>query len=132
MAELIALIIFLTGFFGALFIIIKKAPTLTELPEISPGSGLKEFILKLKEKIKNSDAVKIFSPEILPHKILSKIRVLTLKLDTKTSNWLQGLREKTKKKKIEEKNKKEDNYWKEIKTEFLDSDKEIDESREEE
>ena len=132
MAELVALIIFLTGFFGALFIIIKKAPTLAELPEISPGSGLKEFILKLKEKIKNSDTVKIFSPEILPHKVLSKIRVLTLKLDTKTSNWLQRLREKTKKKKIEEKNKKEDNYWKEIKTEFLDSNKEIDESRKEE
>ncbi|MCX6760868.1 MAG: hypothetical protein NTZ84_02090 [Candidatus Nealsonbacteria bacterium] len=69
------------------------------------------------EKLKGSTLVrkltpsKRFSLETLLQKILSKVRVLVLKIDHKTSNWLQTLRERAKKRSTLEK----DNYWKKLK-----------------
>ena len=110
MVELIAFIILLIGFLGMAIIITKKAPAFSELPQISEPT-FKELILQFKEKVKNSNAMKGLSSEMLPQKVLSKIRVLSLKIDNKTSNLLQKLREKNKDKKIKE---VEDNHWKEV------------------
>mgnify|MGYP001594878978 CR=1 FL=1 len=110
MVELIAFIILLIGFLGMAIIITRKAPTLADLPKISE-STLKGLILQFKEKVRNSSTIKGFSSEILPQKVLSKIRVLSLKIDNKTSNLLQKLREKNKNKKVQE---VEDGYWKEV------------------
>lgn len=110
MVELIVLIILLVGFLGMAIMITKKASTLAELPQISKGT-LKELILQFKEKVKNSDTIKGFSSEIFPQKVLSKIRVLSLKIDNKTSNLLQKLRERNKNKKVKE---IKDDHWKEI------------------
>jgi hypothetical protein len=69
------------------------------------------------EKLKGSTLVKKLTPskkfslETLLQKILSKVRVLVLKIDHKTSNWLQTLRERAKKRSSLEK----DNYWKKLK-----------------
>ena len=69
------------------------------------------------ERLKGSALVKKLTPskkfslEMLLQKILSKVRVLVLKIDHKTSNWLQTLRERAKKRSSLEK----DNYWKKFK-----------------
>lgn len=108
MSELIAIVILLTSFLGMVVIIYRKIPVLVELPEILPEKG-ESIVLKLKEKIKILNSFKNFPYEIFLQKILSKIRILFLKAENKTFNWLQRLREKSKKK------KEEDNYWEEIK-----------------
>jgi len=110
MVELIALIIFFGSFMGISAILYRKIPLLAELPETSEDFKLKRRFLLLKEKIKNFKT-KLPSFDIVLQKILSKIRILTLKLESKISNWLQKLREKSTKQKENEK------YW----TNFKDS-----------
>lgn len=91
-------------------IIWRKIPVLVALPELLSEKG-ESFSLKLKKKIKELNPLKNFSYEIFLQKLISKIRILTLKTDSQTFNWLQKLREKIKKKK----NLENDNYWEELK-----------------
>lgn len=110
--ELIAIIILAGSLLGMKIILFRKIPILLKLPETTAGMPEESFfssILKKKTKILNP--FNYFSNEIFLQKILSKIRVLTLKTDNRTSNWLQELRKKSQKD-----NFKEDNYWKELKT----------------
>ena len=109
--ELVAIIILFGSFLGMGAIISRKIPVLMELPEIPARDSWKDTLSKLKEKIKILNPFKSFSYEIFLQKLLSKIRILSLKTDNKTFNWLQKLRERTQKKKAEE----NDNYWEEIK-----------------
>ena len=109
MIELIATIILVFSFIGMGVILFRKIPVLVELP-VLPQKKACPIILKFKEKIKTLNPFKNFSFEIFLQKILSKIRILTLKTDNKTSNWLQKLRERARKKKLEN-----DNYWEELK-----------------
>lgn len=111
MIEIIAIIILVISLFGMGIIIFRKIPILAELPEISEGRSKENIWLRLKNKVLNLSFFKSFSFEIFLQKILSKIRVLTLKTDNQTSNWLQRLRERAQKKKIVE----NDNYWQELK-----------------
>ncbi len=107
-SELIAGIILLISLVGMGVIIFRKIPVLLELSETTQSHfGWRHLFLK----IKNLVPIKGFSIEIFLQKILSKIRILTLKTDSKTSNWLQRLRERAKKKKFGE----NDDYWEEIK-----------------
>jgi len=107
MVELIVLIIFLVGLIGMGVIIVRKIPVLTELSpqEIEPSS-----LKKLGKKIKDREILKSFSKGILLQKILSKVRILTLKTDNKTSTWLMKLRQKSAKKK----NNFSDDYWEKV------------------
>lgn len=107
MIELIAIIIFLVGLIGMSVIIVRKVPVLVELPAQETGPSSLE---KFRERIKNNGGLRSFSKELLLQKIVSKIRVLTLKTDNKTSNWLMELRQKSAKKRT---NFSED-YWKKI------------------
>jgi len=110
--ELTALTIFFGSFLGIAAFAFRKIPVLVELPEVREEKiKWKELPLKLKEKVNGLSPVKSFSFEIFLQKLLSRIRILTLKTDNKTSNWLQGSRERSKKKKFLE----NDNYWEEIK-----------------
>lgn len=108
MAELIAIIILLGSVIGMAVIIYRKIPLLVELPEVLPEKG-ESVGSKLKKKIKEFSPFKNFSYEVFLQKLISKIRILTLKTDSKTSGWLQRLREKSQRK------KENDNYWQEIK-----------------
>lgn len=110
-SELIAGIILFCSLLGMGAIILRKIPVLVELPEVIKKPSGEPFWPKLKRKIKNTSGLKSFSYEIFLQKLLSRIRILTLKTDNKTSNWLQRLREKSKKNKFQE----NDNYWEEIK-----------------
>lgn len=108
MIEIIAIIILVISLFGMVIILFRKVPVLVELPEIAEKPLLRDFCQKLKEKITNLLPLKTFSSEIFIQKILSKIRVLTLRIENKIAGHLQKLREKAQKKKA-------DNYWQELK-----------------
>lgn len=108
MVDLIALIVFIFSLVGMGIILFRKIPVLLELPETEPSQlNLKNFF----SKVKNLNPLKGISFEMFLQKILSRIRVLTLKTDSKTSNWLQKLREKAQKKKFGE----NDDYWQKVK-----------------
>ncbi len=121
MPELIATIILIGSFLGIILIAFKKKSILAQLPEnpkkdecsLSLKCFLKEKINPIKNKIKNWKYFKKINPDIFFQNILSKIRVLSLKIENKTANLLQKIREKTQKKKIKEGDN--DNYWQEIK-----------------
>ncbi len=104
----VVLIILIASLTGMGIIIFKNMPALLELPETVPAKT--DWKSRL-EKIKNSSPLKNFSFEILLQKILSKVRILTLKTDSKTSSWLQELRAKASKKKFEENG----DYWRKVK-----------------
>jgi len=110
MTELIASIILIGSLLGMGVILFRKIPILVKLPEVIERPAGENFWLILK-KIKNIPGLRSFSFEIFLQKILSKIRILTLKTDNKTSNWLQKLRERS----LRKKSKGNDNYWEEIK-----------------
>ena len=112
--ELIATIILFGSLLGMGVLIFRKIPVLVELPEVSPRKKKGKapgFFQRELEKIKKINPFKSFSYEIFLQKILSKIRILSLKTENRTFNWLQKLRERAQKKKTE----KSDTYWEEIK-----------------
>ncbi len=108
--ELVAQIILVFSLLGIGAILFRKIPVLAELPEITPKREEK-LSAKAKKKIQEFNPFKSFSSEIFLQKLLSRLRILTLKTDNKTSGWLQKLREKSQRKK----NLENDNYWEEIK-----------------
>jgi len=67
-------------------------------------------ISRFKKKVKELNPLKNFSFEIFLQKWLTRIRILSLKVDNLTFNWLKKLREKQK--------KKLDDYWEKIKGEI--------------
>ena len=105
MIVLIGTIILGISFLGMIWILFQKIPVLIQLSERPEGES---FIWKLKKK-GQSIFVKKFSYEIFLQKILSRIKILTLKIENKTSDLLQKLREKYKRR------KGDDNYWENIK-----------------
>lgn len=106
--EIIALIIAIASFLILALFVFKKIPKIKEAPEVEAIFLKKE--LKEKIKIKTKEATKESANflEALLHKFLSKVRILSLRMDKKLSDWIVKLRERSKKKKI-------DLYWSEIK-----------------
>ena len=109
MAELIAAITLIGSILGMAIIIFRKIPILVQLPETPSIPSFGKRFRKIFEKIRITKHFKLPSFEIFLQKILSKIKILTLKIETKTENWLRKLREKTQKK------KENDKYWQELK-----------------
>lgn len=111
MAELIAIIILVLSLSGMGLLLYRKIPSLLELPENSTKVNLKVTSLGLGGKAVGVTPLKKVYSDIFLQKILSKVRVLSLKTDHKTSNWLQGIRKRSQKDKFRE----DDSYWKDIK-----------------
>lgn len=113
--EIVAIIILVGSLIGIGVILFRKIPVLVKLPDYSSSNVLIFFPVKwcknLKEKIKNISFFKSFSSEIFLQKILSKIRILSLKVENKIAFWLQKLRERS----LKKKNLENDNYWEELK-----------------
>ena len=109
MTELIAIIILVFSLLGMGVIILRKIPILVTLPEVVPKKKKESLISRLKKEIKKINPFRNFSYEIFLQKILSKIRILSLKAENRTFNWLQKLREKSKKE------KENDDYWQKLK-----------------
>jgi len=106
MPELIAIIILFGSLLGIGVILVRRIPTLKELkiPEKAEAS----FFSKIKGKIKKISLFKADWQNIFLQKLLSKIKVLSLRIETKTSQLLQKIREKARKRKEDEK------YWEKI------------------
>jgi hypothetical protein len=107
MINLIFFSIFILSFFGMFFIFFRKVPLILvfEFPKESA-------ISKFKKKIGELNPFKNFSFEVFLQKWIAKIRILSLKVDNLTFNWLKKLRERQKKK------EKKDDYWEKIKKEI--------------
>ena len=110
MAESLAIIILVLSFLGMAIIFWKKLPVLVTL-EREPRAPKSHFISKLKDRFSKFRPFKNFSYDLFLQKFLSKIRILALKVEHKTTNHLQNMREKTKRKK----EKEGDNYWQALK-----------------
>jgi len=89
--ESIFLIIFLCSLGGILFIIIKKLPVLSSLPNHGT-TGIKKhrIILDVENKIK--DIQIYFEKQIFLHKLLSWVKIMTLKVETKVDYFLHRIR----------------------------------------
>ena len=111
MVVLIAIIILIIGLIGIGVILVRKIPVLAELvPEEIEEIGT---LRKLRYKFSQNGTLKSFSGEALLQNMLSKIKILTSKTDSKTNTWL----EKSRKRSIEKKNDFSDDYWQKIKDE---------------
>lgn len=119
MTELIALIILIGSFSGIAIILFRKIPILSTLPEfdIQPETATS----KLTKRIRDIKPLKDFSYEVFLQRMLTKVRILSLRTDKKTFVWLQKLRENAQKKKISE----NDNYWQEVKKATKESDEDF-------
>jgi hypothetical protein len=82
---------------------------LVNLSEVLPEKT-EPFSSRLKKKIKEFNLFKKFSYELFLQKLISRIRILILKIDNQAFHWLQKLKERVKKKKMED-----DNYWEDLK-----------------
>jgi hypothetical protein len=99
MLEIISLIILIISIAGIAAIIRRKIPVLLQInPQEAAGSGI--FSRFKINKVPGSK-------ELFLHKILSKIRILMLKTDNKTTEWMKRLREKSQ----ENNTKFSDSYW---------------------
>lgn len=107
--ELVSQITLIFSGFGLLIVVARKIPQLLKIPD-KKSFKKGNLILKFAVVLKKFNPFKKFSLNLFLQKVLSRIRILTLKTDNKTLNWLQKLREKTK-----NKLKEGGNYWEEIK-----------------
>jgi len=89
MLQLIVLIIFVLSLGGIVFILVRKIPVLSQLPEVHEGVQKENIFNNWINKIKN-----ISPDKIILLKFLSKTRVLVLKLEKVVDNWLQKMRKK--------------------------------------
>ena len=93
MAQLIATIIFLGSVSGIIFILYRKTPSLAKLPKNGDhGLSKGKFILEIEDKIK--DIYSLFKKQIILHKFLSWVKVMTLKAEIKIDNLLHSIRKK--------------------------------------
>jgi len=97
MLEIISLIIFIVSLIGIVVIIKRKIPVLLQLnPQEAKAGIFSKFKMKTPA-----------SKELFLHKILSRVRILMLKTDNKTTEWMKRLRKKS-----QENNEKfSDSYW---------------------
>ena len=108
MMGLIFTITTLVGLIGMGVILVRKIPVLAKT-SVKAGPGV---LGKLKERVKSNGTLKGFSGETLLLKILSRVRVLTLKTENKTGSWLGKLRQRS----LEKKRKFSDDYWKKLRS----------------
>jgi len=82
---------------GVIFILNRKIPELISLPQ-NGGFNIKEYkiISSLENKLKSISV--FFEKQIFLHKILSLIKVLILKIETRIDHLLHKIRQKNKSK----------------------------------
>jgi CRISPR/Cas system CMR subunit Cmr6 (Cas7 group RAMP superfamily) len=109
--NLIALIVLLISLAGLSVIVVRRIPELKKSPEGEIRLFKKETRKKIREKTREIFKNNSSSIEDVLHKLLSKIRILSLKTDKRVSGWLATLRKRSVDRKFGL-----DNYWKDIKT----------------
>ena len=94
---------------GIAIILFRKIPLLIQLPKTEMASN--HLFLRLKNKIQFWQLMKNIPLESFLQKLLSKVRIITLKLERKTALWLESLRKRS----LKQKNLSNDNYWNKVK-----------------
>ncbi len=97
MVELISLLVLIISFSVLLFFFIKKLPQLTNITK-SPVEKREKLFFYLWQKIRNISFIKKFSWNSVLQKILSKTRIIVLRIEKRIEGYLYFLRKKTKKK----------------------------------
>lgn len=95
--QTIVLAIFICSLVGVAFFLARKIPVLNTLPK-NGSAGFKKhhLIVEIEEKIK--DIAVAFEKQIYLHKLLSWIKIMTLRLETKVDSLLHGIRKKAQEK----------------------------------
>ena len=91
--ESIVLAIFVCSFGGMLLILIRKAPILNSLPQ-NGTIGIKKHQIILDTENKIKEILISFEKQILLHKFLSWVKVMTLKIETRVDMMLHIIRKK--------------------------------------
>jgi len=117
MEEIISASVCIFSFLGMVLIFVRKIPILVSLPK-EPQEGISQKVYKkIKRKIiQENKLLKKSFWELQLQKTIAKIRILSLKVDNITYNWLKKMREKSLTE--EEKEKKEEDFWDKIKKEI--------------
>jgi hypothetical protein len=105
MLNIIAIIIFMLCVSGMVILAHKKAQAVAGF---IPNLDSKPSIFS---NVKSKIGSKLIPSELFWQKFLSKIRILVLKTDNKTSEWMRRLREKS----VQNKTKFAENYWEKLK-----------------
>lgn len=93
--------------FGILLILFRKMPLLVKLPE---GNSIWELLTpEIKKGLAKIPGAKNIDYELYLQKMLSKARVLTMKVEGKTGNWLERLRQRR------NGHNHDSEYWEELK-----------------
>ena len=94
MIQLIVFIIFAVSVTVVFFILLKKVPVLVSLPKHGHhGFKKHEAIAAIEKKIKQLH-FHFFKKQMLLHKLLSWLKVWTLKMETRVDGLLRGIRKK--------------------------------------
>jgi len=95
--ESIILAVFILSLGGVILVLVRKVPVLNSLPQ-NADSGIREhkIISALEGKVKNFFV--FFEKQIFLHKLLSWVKVMTLKIETRVDHLLHRLRQKNKSK----------------------------------
>ncbi|MFA5947739.1 MAG: hypothetical protein WC806_02095 [Candidatus Gracilibacteria bacterium] len=102
MIESIILIIFLLSLGGVLLILARKMPVLNSLPQ-NGTTGIKKHHIIADLEIKIKDILIYFEKQIFLHKLLSWVKVIALKIETRTDALLHKIRKNAQQ--IDKKNK---------------------------
>lgn len=114
MSEFLATIILIGSLLGMVMMVLRKTPVLEELPPMPRRMGPSFFFLGKKfVRFRKKSLVSSFSLKILLQRFLSKLKILALKIETRTEKYLQKLREESRR----EKQNLSDNYWQKLKQE---------------
>ena len=92
--ESIVLIIFVLSLGGALFILARKIPVLNTLPQ-NGSIGIKKHRLISDVENKIKDISVSFKKQVFLHKLLSWVKVMTLKIETRIDVLLHKIRNKS-------------------------------------
>ncbi len=109
-AEVIAFILLILSGAGIGILLKKKIPLLLQFPR-EENKNLAYYVGQATERAKEYPAVsQILTPELLLQRVLSKIRVWSLKVESRASSELETLRKRA----LEKKEKLSENYWAQI------------------
>ena len=93
MLEFVVSIIFVLSLGGVSLILVKKIPKLSSLPyDGSTGIKKHRIILNIEERLKR--AMAYVENQIFWHKLLSWVKVMTLRIETRVDTLLHKIRKK--------------------------------------
>ncbi len=99
MLQQIFLVALIISFSILAAILLKKAPQLSDIGKVTPVRKKKKFLYRLWKKVAGIPLIRDFSWNRILQKLLSKTRILILKIEGKIGDHLHFLRKKSEEKK---------------------------------